>query len=394
MKIRPKAALTTALAVAAMSTLAACGGSSADEESADAGGEYVWGFNGELTGAAAYYAETFQTGVKAYVEQVNADGGINGHKIKLVSLDNAADSARAATNTTRLATSDHVNAVFGYVFSANCSAAQVPAERYTVPLACLSVAEQSNWTFSAGASNPRGVTASLESAKAVTGKDNPKVAVASVNTLTSKAWADGVVKDSAAAGVDVIVSVEQDFASTDPSAQSAKIVAAKPDAVLITHSTPGLLATLKAVRAAGIDAPFIWVDGSGGLPQLAETKDPALYAMSVFEAVTENPEGAGAQKFLEALTPLIDDPGPTAANSGQAALGYMTATAYGSALESCGFPCSGKDLQAELLKTKIDIEGMVENFGYAKGDHYPYSHWYTYKVDGPKIEQIGKFDAN
>lgn len=74
---------------------------------------YRWGINAKLSGPLALYGETIRDRVKACVEDVNANGGINGHKIKLTVLNNPADAARATTNAAQLSTSSKVNAMFG-----------------------------------------------------------------------------------------------------------------------------------------------------------------------------------------------------------------------------------------------------------------------------------------
>jgi hypothetical protein len=92
-----------------------------------------------LSGAVSHYGLSIQQGVEAYVGQVNAAGGINGHKIKLTSLDSAGNQSQAAADATQLASADQVDAIFGNALSSDCTGAQSAADRYQVPLACLSV---------------------------------------------------------------------------------------------------------------------------------------------------------------------------------------------------------------------------------------------------------------
>src|SRR5215813_548193 len=94
----------------AILALAACGTSN-NNTTTDTGGTYKWGLDVELSGALSFYGQSIADGVKAYVEEVNAKGGINGHQIELTSLDDAGDQSRAAANATQLATVNNVNAI-------------------------------------------------------------------------------------------------------------------------------------------------------------------------------------------------------------------------------------------------------------------------------------------
>lgn len=382
-------AILASLAVAA--TVAACGGGDGGE-GGDAGESYKWGINAELSGSVSFYGESLQAGVQAYVDQVNAGGGIDGHKIEVTALDNAGDSSRSATNATQLATSSEINAMFGFVLSANCSAATSVVERYKVPLACLSVAEGSDYVYNLGPNSTRMAGALLGAAKEVSGKDNPKAALVHLNTLTVLALADAVQEQADDAGVDLVTSQQLDLAATDVSPQVAKVVAAKPDVVIVSNFGPGFLAVLKAVRAAGLDVPVIWADGTGNLTSLEESTDENVYAMTAYELVDPDNATGAAADYIEAISPTLDEVTPVTLNAGYTAMGYVTASAYGQALEACGYPCPGEDLRKALDAEEFDLEGLVSGFSYEDG-HYPYLDWYLYQVVGPKYEKVGTFDV-
>lgn len=390
--------MSLAAAGALSLALAGCGSSNSSSTSSgssggSSSGSYQWGINAELSGVVSYYGLGIQQGVKAYVDQVNAAGGINGHQIKLTALDNAADASRSAANMTQLATASKVNAVFGNALSADCSAETPVAERYKVTLACLSVAQKSPYVYSLGADNPRASDAMLQAAKQVTGKSNPRAALAYINTLTTEALAKDIQAGASAAGVQIVTAQEMDIAATDVSTQVAKIVASKPDVVLISDTGPGFLSVLKGVRAAGVNAPFVWVDGTGNLPSLATSTDKNIYAMSVYQLVSPNSTGAAAQSYVKAISPTLKTVNSATLNGGEAAVAYMTASAYGAALKACGYPCSGEQLKAQLDKTTVNLAGMEPNFSYTVDNHYPYPQWYMYHVVGTKYTLTKAFPA-
>ena len=362
--------------------LAACGGNATTDTGA-AAGAYNWGIDAELSGTLSFYGLTIADGVTAYVDQVNAGGGINGHQIKLTSLDDAGDQSRAAANATQLATVNNVNAVFGHTLSANCSAAQPIMERYKIPMACLSLAAASPYLFSMGPDNSRAADALFSSAKKITGKATPKAAFVYLNTLTDLALAKSVRAKAGASGVTVATTQEIDLKSTDVSGQVAAVVASAPDVILISHTGPGLVSFLKSVRAAGMTAPLVWVDGSANLGSLAQSTDTGVYALNIWQTADPNSTESGVRDFVKAITPkLKNGVSASALNGGDLIAGYVTAHAFGEALRTCGYPCPGAKLATELEKVNLSLPGLVPSFTYAADDHYPYKQWYLYHVVG------------
>jgi len=378
----------------AVLALSACGGNDAGSGDSAEGGTYNWGVDSELSGNLSFYGASIRDGVAAYVEQVNAQGGINGHKIELTALDNAGEQSRAAANATQLATANKVNAIFGYSVSASCAAVQPIAERYKVPTACLSVAEHSPYIYNLGADNARAADAMFAAAKEVTGKPNPKAAVVHLNTLTGIALAKDMQAKAASSGVTVATTQEIDLRSTDTSGPVAQVVAAQPDVVLISQTGPGLLSILKGVRAAGVKAPFVWVDGTANFGSLAQSTDEGVYAFNIWQMADPASTEAGVKEYIEAITPKLKD-GVTAqsVNAGEYVAGYATARAFGEALKACGYPCSGEQLKAQLDKVSISLPGLLPEFGYTADDHYPYKNWYLYHIVGTKTELVSTIPA-
>ena len=60
--------------------------------------EYVIGLSGPLTGAAAVYGTAVANSAKMAVDEINAAGGLNGIKFKLVVVDDMHDATKIATN--------------------------------------------------------------------------------------------------------------------------------------------------------------------------------------------------------------------------------------------------------------------------------------------------------
>ncbi len=87
MKNMKKLLALTLCMIMALSCFAGCSGSS--------GNEFVFGGIGPLTGTASSYGQSVRNGMEIAVDEINAAGGINGVKIKMLFEDDEADGAKA-----------------------------------------------------------------------------------------------------------------------------------------------------------------------------------------------------------------------------------------------------------------------------------------------------------
>ena len=87
------ALVLAAVMVATLFTACAASGGNAGGN-----GEFVIGMSGPLTGAAAVYGVAVQNAAQMAVDEINAAGGMNGYKFKLVATDDQHDPSKVATN--------------------------------------------------------------------------------------------------------------------------------------------------------------------------------------------------------------------------------------------------------------------------------------------------------
>lgn len=92
------------------------------------------GVNYELTGAVATYGVGLNEGVQLAFEEVNANGGILGKKVEVITVDNKSEDTEAANLSTKLATQDKVLALLGPATSGNTKAASPAANQNKIPL--------------------------------------------------------------------------------------------------------------------------------------------------------------------------------------------------------------------------------------------------------------------
>ena len=75
-----------------------CGGANYTENNT----EYVIGVSGPLTGGAAMYGTAVANSAQMAVDEINAAGGLNGVKFKLVAMDDMNDATKISTNYSSL----------------------------------------------------------------------------------------------------------------------------------------------------------------------------------------------------------------------------------------------------------------------------------------------------
>jgi branched-chain amino acid transport system substrate-binding protein len=81
------------------------------------------GQSAALSGPAEELGKEMKLGAEAYFKSINDAGGINGRKIKMISLDDGYEPERAKANTQKLIGEEKVLALFGYVGTPTSNAA-------------------------------------------------------------------------------------------------------------------------------------------------------------------------------------------------------------------------------------------------------------------------------
>ncbi len=124
---RPMSLVTTALGIAAFASLAlttGCGNKTENHgASGAAGAEIKIGQSIPYSGPASAYA-MLGKGEAAYFQMINDKGGVNGHKIKFISLDDGYSPPKAVENVKKLVENENVALIFNNVGTAHNAAVQ------------------------------------------------------------------------------------------------------------------------------------------------------------------------------------------------------------------------------------------------------------------------------
>ena len=250
-------------AVLVASTLAGCGSSGGDSEN----GPIRIGLTVPLTGNYQALGTGDQQGAKIAVEQINADGGIDGRKIELVVKDDKTqpDQSVLAFNAHR---NEGAVAVIGSSFS-NSALATIPlAERNSIPYVSLAAADQQvdpvrKFAFQIPA---RASTYAEQTLKYLQATKITKIALAH-DTKSSYAVAgyDAVKEKASQYGVTVVVDRAFDTGTQDFSSVFAPVRTSGAQAVFVWATGPPAVIATKQFAAAGLSIPLV-LTGAQGTP--------------------------------------------------------------------------------------------------------------------------------
>lgn len=119
-KLKAAAALTLCAAMTA-GLLTGCSGGGSKTEAGEASTIKLGGL-APLTGNYAEYGKGFQIGFQMAIDEINAKGGINGHKFEIEIKDTQGDAVVSSNMATNFAEDESVMAILGDFTSGACKA--------------------------------------------------------------------------------------------------------------------------------------------------------------------------------------------------------------------------------------------------------------------------------
>lgn len=129
--------LLTTLLLSSLSLVSGCKkkeGAAQGGAASTSTGDLVIGHYASMTGSTAHFGQDTDKAIRLAVEQVNADGGVHGRKVRVVTLDTRGDSAEAANAVSRLIDVEKASAVIGEVASSLSLAGGRVAQRQRIPM--------------------------------------------------------------------------------------------------------------------------------------------------------------------------------------------------------------------------------------------------------------------
>ena len=352
-----KKVLCTVLAVAmAVVCFAGCSAPAAEGDSTAASGDTIKvGLLGPYTGDLAVYGLAVKNGATLYFDKVNAEGGINGKKIELISYDNKGDDAEAIITSNTIAVAGEANAVNMPMITASAT-----AEAVTVNPDDGSV--YSN-VFRTCFIDPFQGEKMAQYAKEKLGYTKAAIIV-----QTGNDYAAGLNEAFKAkcAELGITVVAEEGYAKGDKdfNAQLTNIKAANPEFIFCPnyYEDDGMI--VKQARALGITVPFLGGDGWDGVTKYAsaEELEGTMYCSAYAPGSTD-----AIKAFEEAYTAAYgkDTLNMFAANAYDAAM--LMCAALTKAEETGAAPASDAYKQAviDAIKTEgASVKGITSPAGY------------------------------
>ncbi|MDB5037615.1 MAG: branched-chain amino acid transporter, amino acid-binding protein [Bacteriovoracaceae bacterium] len=304
---------------------------------------------GSMTGTEATFGISTHHGIELVIDEVNAKGGVNGKKLKLISLDDQGKSEEAQLAVQRMITQDKVHVILGEVASSRSLAAAPVAQRYKIPMISPSstnpkVTEVGDYIFRVCFTDPfQGKIIAKFSAEDL----KAKTAALLIDTKSdySVGLAEFFKKTFGELGGKVIIEQNYVGGDIDFKGQLTAIKSKKPDIIVVPgyYTEAGLI--LKQARELGLNMPVLGGDGwdSPKLFEIAGKSANGSYISNHYSSEDKDPRVQAFVSSFKARFKEIPD--------GLAVMGYDAALVLVDALKRAK-SLSGPDLKDAIAQTK------------------------------------------
>jgi branched-chain amino acid transport system substrate-binding protein len=372
--------IATAVVAGALA-LTACASDPAEDEasangaSAATGDPYVIGFNDDLSGPISFAGLTNLAGIETYFDYVNEEkGGVNGHPIELVKLDNRADGAAATANYTQLVEDEGALAVLGNSASSAWAASGRQAAQLKVPQMGFGNADEYFTTYNPYLfKNGMVVTQQDELLAQVVEdylfegeSDGLSVAILASDTASGPLHIEAVEKAAGERGWDIAETQLVAIGATDCTAQAAQIAQASPDVVLSNVTSVGEdIICFQQLQARGYDGPVVNTNSSSTENTYKTLASPNWVSLRMYSWWEDE-----AEEGMVTMRERAETFGHAEQLGAYSSDGYVAAMAIEAALLECGDDCTGEKVQAALEALGgLDTQGIAgPAFGWVEGD--------------------------
>jgi branched-chain amino acid transport system substrate-binding protein len=348
----------------AAGVLAGCNSSASSD--AKEGSTIKIGANLELSGGVASYGQSAKEGIELAIEEINKKG-IDGKKLKLVTVDNKSDAAEATSGSLKLATQDKVVAIIGAATSTNTLAQVQIAQDNKIPLITPTATNATitnkdgkvnDFVFRTCFIDPFQGTVAANFAS-----NDLKVKSAAIlidsSSDYSKGLAESFKKSFKANGGEIVKEEAYVAKDTDFRATLTNIKSANPDYVYVPgfYEEVGLI--VKQARELGITAPIMGGDGWDSPDLVKIAGAAALNNTFITNHYSSGDSDKKVSEFVAAFKAKYDGKSPDAFT----ALGYDTVYFLADAIKRAGSSDSKKIQKAleatdglQLVSGKVKLD--------------------------------------
>jgi len=229
------------------------------------------------SGTFAAFAE-ISTGYQAYFDYVNEElGGVDGHQIEFVSLDDGYEPGRTATNAQRLVNEEGVFALFNVIGTANNLAIWDNLDEECVPNLYTGTGSplwgDPNHPWTIGSYPSYSLEGKLYADYLIENDPTATVAFLTQNDDFGRAYVDTFKQSIEGTDIEVVGEETYEIANTDTSSQITSLAATDADAVVLGTTALACPTTLNAINGTNWD-PTIFISGTCTSPTLVGLAEP------------------------------------------------------------------------------------------------------------------------
>ena len=211
-----------------------------------------------ITGRASFLGEPERNSMELLAEQINAQGGVNGHPIELVIYDTEGDATKALLNANKLIEKDNVLAIVGPSLSGTTLAVVPIAEKAQVPLISCAASVKittpvRKWVFKTPQTDVMAVAKIYEYMQ---GQGIQKIAIITVSNAFGASGRQQLLQQASDYGYKIVADERFGSKDTDMTPQLTKIRSLNPRAIICWGTNPGPAVIAKNMRQLGIEIPL------------------------------------------------------------------------------------------------------------------------------------------
>ncbi len=261
-----------------------------------------------ISGPASFLGAPEARTARMLAEQINAEGGINGHSIELIIKDSGGSSEKAMSFAKQLIDEDNVLAILGPATSGETLQIKSLCEQNQVILMSCAAAEVivnpvADYVFKTAQKDSQAITLIYRAMKDL---GITRIGIISGNTGFGKAGKKQLEDMAPEAGIEIVISEVYDAAARDLTDILSKVKAANVEAVVNWSIVPAQSIVPKNMKQIGFDVPLFQSHGFGNLKyaeQVGEAGEgiifPASRLLVVAQLADDHPQKAILTQYKE-----------------------------------------------------------------------------------------------
>jgi branched-chain amino acid transport system substrate-binding protein len=230
-----------------------------------------------ITGPAAWLGEPERNTVKMIEEQINAQGGINGHPLEIIVEDTVGEEAKAVMAVQKLINRDNVLAIVGPTRSGTTMAVIPIVEKAQVPLVSCAAAEAivnpvRKWVFKTPQKDSDAAIRIYEKMKEM---NISKVAIITSTEGFGMEGRKQLTQLAPKMGITIVADETYGPKDTDMTAQLTKIKGTDAQAIVNWSIVPGQATIIKNKKQLGMTMKLFQSHGFGNIKYAKAAGDAA-----------------------------------------------------------------------------------------------------------------------